>query len=272
MENENNPQKPLSPPQDSDDMPPPPVLDDELPPQPPKLKKSPKGLVVVLVVIAVLTLAGIAGWLLFGRDSGTTNPPTNQPTQNNTTTNTDDVPEAVNSETFTSSPYRITFQYPKTWKVTENNDNSLLVESQAFTYKMNNGQTKNGNFRVYVTKPASNDDSAIIAKGVANQASTKLVYTKPTPAQRTETNLSTFGLDSENNFVFLLITGNFTLQKGDTLGPNFGKEIETIVIGGGYSEPGLQPGMATNVVPLSGFQETNAYKQAIAIIQSFEIM
>jgi hypothetical protein len=148
----------------------------------------------------------------------------------------------------------------------------MLVQSQAFTYKTADGQSKNGNFRVYISKPATTDDSAVIAKGVANQPSTKLVYAKPTPAQRTETNLSTFGLDSDNNFAFLLITGNFALQKGDTLGPNFGKEIETIVIGGGYSEPGLTPGMGTNAVPFSGFQNTNAYKQAIAIIESFEIM
>ena len=51
-----------------------------------------------------------------------------------------------------------------------------------------------------------------------------------------------------------------------------GLSPETIVIGGGFSEPALEPGMATNPVPVDGFQSTNAYKQAIGIIESFEIM
>lgn len=253
------------------DMPPPPVLDDDLPPKPPKLKKSPKGLVIVLVVFLVLAVAGAAGWFFLLRDTAEPTAQTQQPAAD-TPAVTDDVPDATNSETFTSSPYRITFQYPKTWKVTEANNNNILIQSESFTYKTATGESKNGNFRVFVSKPVNSEDSVIIGKGVAIQASTKLVYEKPTPAQRTETNLSLFGLDNENNFAFLLITGNFTLQKGDTLGPNFGKEIETIIIGGGFSEPGKEPGMATNPVPVDGFQNTNAYKQALAIIQSFEIM
>lgn len=277
MENENNPVTPpiSQVPDDIPDseMPPAPVLDDELPPQPPKLKKSPKkGLMVVLVVILVLAVAGALGWFFLLRNQ-------DQPAQQQSQTPavekpaaTDDVPEASNTETFTSSPYRITFQYPKTWTVTEDNDNSFLIQSQEFTYKLASGESKKGNFRVYVSKPADAADSAIIAKGVAIQPSTKLVYKKPTPAQRTDTNLSLFGLDTENNFAFLLITGNFALQKGDTLGPNFGKEIETILIGGGYSDPSLTQGMATNPVPVEGAQDTNAYQQAIAIIESFEIM
>lgn len=255
------------------EMPPPPVLDDENLPKPPKLKKSPKkGLLIVLVVMLVLGAAGAAGWFFVLRDQGQPAQPQSQAPAADTPAATDDVPEASNTETFTSSPYRITFQYPKTWTVTEDNDNSFLVQSQEFTYKLASGGTKKGNFRVYVSKPADADDSAIIAKGVAIQPSTKLVYKKPTPAQRTETNLSLFGLDTVDNFAFLVITGNFVLQKGDTLGPNFGKEIETILIGGGYSEPSLTPGMATNPVPVEGFQDTNAYQQAIAIIESFEIM
>lgn len=254
------------------EMPPAPVLDDKAVPQPPKLKKSPKGLIVVLIIIMVLAAAGIAGWLLFGKPDQQTpaTPTADQPKAS--TTSTDDVPEAQNTETFTSSPYRITLQYPKTWTVTENNDNSLLIQSQSFTYKTASGDSQQGNFRVYVRKGAQQADSDIIAKGVAMQDSQKLTYTKPTPAQRAETNLSLFGLDSEDNFAFLLITGNFSLKKGDTLGPNFGKEIETIVIGGGYSQPGAEPGMATTSVPPTGFDQTNAYKQAISIIQSLEIM
>lgn len=267
MEPSQNPNP--QPPQPEDDLPVP-MLDDEAVPRPPKLKKSPKGLIIVVIIIAVLAAAGIIGWLLFKEPEPATTPPSTQSTQ--TTSSTNDVPEASNSETFTSSPYRITFQYPKTWTVTENNDNSVLVQSEDFTYKTQSGESKNGNFRVYIRKGATQADSDIIAKGVAMQNSQKLTYTKPTPAQRTETNLSFFGLDTDTNFAFLLITSNYDLKKGDTLGPNFGKEDDTILIGGGYSEPGLEPGMATNTVPPTVFDQTNAYKQAISIIQSMEIM
>lgn len=247
-------------------------LDDENLPQPPQVKKPfPKGLLVVIVVVVVLAVAAAVGWFLFIRKPAPASTPA-PTTDSSTTTSTDDVPQATNTESFTSNPYRITFQYPKTWTVTEDNDNSILIQSQSFTYKTADGQSKNGNFRVYVRKGATTADSEIIGKGVAIEPSQKLTYTKPTPAQRTETNLSLFGLNNTSNFAFLLITGNFNLKKGDTLGPNFGKEIETVIIGGGYSEPSMQPGMATNPVPVNGFQNTNAYKQAIAIIQSFEIL
>lgn len=268
METDKHPASPVDESQDLDL--PSPALEDEALPKPPKLKKSPKGIIIVLVVIGVLAAAGVIGWLLFNNPDPETTPTPSQ--QKQSTTSDNDVPEASNSESFTSSPYRITFQYPKTWTVTENNDNSLLIQSEDFNYKTVSGQSKNGNFRVYVRKGASQADSDVIAKGVAMQNSQKLTYTKPTPAQRTETNLSLFGKDDVNNFAFLLITGNYDLKKGDTLGPNFGKEIDTIIIGGGYAEPGLEPGMATNPVPPTGFDQTNAYKQAIAIIQSMEIM
>lgn len=253
------------------DMPPPPVLDDESVPKPPKLKKSPKGLMVVLVVIGVLALAGALGWFFFMRDSGQPAQQSQAPAAEETQASDDDVPEATNTETFTSDPYRATFMYPKTWEVTENNDNSILVQSENFTYKTVSGESKEGNFRVAIRKGATTADSEIIAKGVAIQASEKLIYTAPAPGQRTETNLSLFGKDKVDNFSFLLITSNFTLQKGDTLGPNFGKETDAFLISGGYSETGLEPGLATNQVSVDGAKSTNAYKQAIAIIQSLQI-
>lgn len=255
------------------DMPPAPVLDNENLPKPPKLKKSPKkALLVVLIIALILAVAGAAGWFFLIRpeEKPAPAPQTNQASQEDQTSNSD-VPEATNTETFTSDVYRITLKYPKTWTVTEDNDNSILVQSQNFAYETASGETKQGNFRIAIRKGATTADSEIIAKGVAIEASQKLTYTAPAPGQRTETNLSNFGKDKIDNFSFLLITSNFTLQKGDTLGPNFGKETDAFLIGGGYSESDLTPGLATNQVPVEGYNTTNAYKQALAIIQSLEI-
>lgn len=253
------------------DMPPPPVLDDESLPKPPKLKKSPKGLKVVLIIVAVLAIAGAAGWFFFVRPSAPTPQQQTAELAEEVAESKDDVPEATNTETFTSDPYRATFMYPKTWKVTEADDNSILVQSEDFTYQTVSGESKQGNFRVAIRKGATTADSEIIAKGVAIQPSELLKYTNPAPGQRTETNLSHFGKDNVNNFSFLLITSNFNLQKGDTLGPNFGKETDAFLISGGYSESGLEPGLATNQVSDAYFHTTNAYGQAIAIIQSLQI-
>src|SRR5205085_11593103 len=139
----------------------------------------------------ILAAAGAAGWFFFIRPDEKPNSQTAAtPTTEVSGDVTSDVPEATNTESFTSSPYRVTLGYPKTWTVTENNDNSLLIQSKGFSYKTADGQTKNGNFRVYIRKGGQKSDSDIIAKGVAIQASTKLTYTKPTAAQRKETNLS----------------------------------------------------------------------------------
>jgi len=253
------------------DMPKPSLEADELP-RPPKLKNGRKGLKVVITVVVALVLA-VVGWYFFIRKS----PAPAQPAANNNGSNertaddNDDVPEAQLSETYTNSPYRMTLKYPKTWEVAEQDDGSVIINSPDFSYKTSKGETKNGNFRVYIRKGATVADSEVIAKGVAIQPSEKLTYSNPTADQRKETNLSFFGLDDANNFAFMLITSNFDLKKGDTLGPNFGKETDTFIISGGYSESSMQPGMATNQIPVNGFQDTNAYKQAVQIIQSLQI-
>lgn len=244
-------------------------LADEAVPQPPKLKKSPKGLIIVLVIVLVLAAAGVVGWLFLGNNSDPAPQPEPAPQVNQTPT--DDVPEAQNTETFTSDVYRITFGYPKTWTVTEEDDNGLLIQSQEFTYKNISGEDTNGNFRVYIRKPSTTANSEIIAKGVAITASQKLKYTNPAADQRAETNLTNFGKDANNNFSFTLITSNFDLQAGATLGPNFALEADAFLIGGGYSQSNLTPGLATVEVPTDNYSSTNAYKQALAIIASLQI-
>jgi len=265
--------KPTPPTLDDDedfDKPPAPILDDENLPKPPKLKKSPKGLIVVLVIILVLAVAGAAGWFFLIR-------PEAKPAQQASTDTTvekatsNDVAQATNTETYTNDVYRITIKYPKTWTVADEDDGSIMIQSQNFSYETVAKGSKEGNFRIYIRKGATTADSEIIAKGLAIDPSQTLKYTAPAPGQRTETNLSNFGKDEVNNFSFILITSNFVLKKGDTLGPNFGKETDAFIIGGGYSESTLPPGLSTNQVPIEGYNTTNAYKQALAIIQSLEI-
>ncbi len=239
-----------------------------------KKKRSPKKLLVgLLVFLLLLGLAAGVTLVLKNRSEVTTAPSSPAATSDTAqqTTSNGDVPEAENSESFTSSPYRITFSYPKTWAVTEADDNGIRIESQKFTYKKTDGSEENGYFRIYIRKGARTQDGTIIGKGVAIEPSEKLKYTNPTSSQRKETNLSHFGLNTEDNFAFFLIAGNYELEKGDTLGPDFGKETETILIGGGYSGADLKDDLATNQVSIDWFKTTEAYKQAISILESLEI-
>ncbi len=238
-------------------------------------KKNPKkfliGLFAFLLVIGLAT--GIV-MLLINRDKPVPNNSNDTPAAGisaQQSAQINDVPEATNTESYTSSPYRITFSYPKTWTVTEANDNGIRVESKKFSYTKSDGSATTGNFRIYIRKGARDEDGSIIGKGVAITSSEKLKYDKPTPSQRKETNLSQFGINTPDNFAFFLIAGNYELKKGDTLGPDYGKEAETIIIAGGYSGDDHKDDLATNTVPTDWFKTTNAYKQAMAILQSLEI-
>ncbi len=69
-----------------------------------------------------------------------------------------------------------------------------------------------------------------------------------------------------------MIAGNFSLQKDESLGPEYGREPETYIIAGGYSSTELTDDLATNQVGLEYFSQTNAYKQAIEILKSLKIL
>ncbi len=239
-----------------------------------KKKKPKKFLIGLFVFLLVIGLAVVIVMLLKTPDKPVSNNSSASPVTNNSSqqpAQTSDVPEANNTESYTSSPYRITFSYPKTWMLTEASDNGIRVESKKFSYTKSDGSTTTGNFRIYIRKGGRDQDGSIIGKGVAIEPSEKLKYDNPTPSQRKQTNLSQFGMNTPDNFAFFLIAGNYELKKGDTLGPDYGKEAETIIIAGGYSSEDLKDDLATNAVPTDWFKTTNAYKQAMAILQSLEI-
>lgn len=183
-----------------------------------------------------------------------------------------DVPDATATKEYENGYLALKLDYPDTWKVSESeNKDGVRIESPQFNYQsLDKGQV-NGTFRIYIRKGARESESKYIGRGVAIGDSVKLVYTKPTQSQRTETNLSQFGLDNPNNFAFFLIAGNFSLKKGDVLGPSYGKEFDTYIIAGGYSADDLTDDLATHTVSNETFYNTNAYKQAVDILKSIQI-
>lgn len=229
--------------------------------------------IVFALALALVIIGGYIAWVVAG-DSKTEQPTQQQETNQQQIEETplfDDVSTSFVLEEFDDNDVDIELMVPSTWEVTKTKDQGLRLESQKFTFSTTTGEEVEGNFRLYFRKTARAQDSAYIGRGVASQASEKLSYTNPTNGQRPETNLSFFGLDEASNFAFLFIAGNFSLDVGDTLGPDYGKEPGTYIIGGGYSSEALEDDLQTYTVPLDYFNQTEAYKQAIQILESLRI-
>lgn len=183
-----------------------------------------------------------------------------------------DVPDASDTKAYENGFLGVKLTYPSNWTATEDeNKGSVRLESPNFSYPSSSKGTVTGNFRVYIRQGARDVDSKYIGRGYAMQPSEKLVYAKPAPGQRADTNLSLFGLDTPDNFAFFMIAGNFNLQRGDTLGPNYGKEQGTFIIAGGFSAKDVKEDLATNPVSADLVKTSNAYKQALDILKSLQL-
>lgn len=248
-----------------------PTAPSKTPKSPKSPRKFPKKLLLIVLILAAL---GYAGSKFMNNQDNQPAKPARQ-TQTPAASkeeDTDDVPATTTTEDYENGPLALSLKYPTTWTATDTNDRGVRIISPDFSYETSDGETVTGNFRIYIRKGAREQDSKYIGKGVAVQASEKLKYTSPEPGQRTETSVSFFGLDEPEAFAYFLIAGNFSLKKGDTLGPNYGKESDTYIISGGYSSKDLTDDMATNQVPLDYFAKTNAYKQALEIIKSLKLL
>lgn len=241
------------------------------PPAPQQTKprrKVGKTAIIILAIALVLVAGGLLAWKLTKPKSNTAqNSNSNAQTADTAKT---DLPASTGTKAYKNDIMRLSFTYPDNWTVTEDKG-TVTVVSPEFSYKSSDKGDVTGHFKLYVRQGAQTEDSKYIGKGVAIMPSEKLVYTNPAPSQRKDTNLSFFGIDTPDNFNYFLIAGNFDLKKGDTLGPNYGKEADTFIIGGGYSAKDLKEGLAMNNISVDQFQQSAAYKQAIDILKSIQI-
>jgi hypothetical protein len=238
-------------------------------PDPNTKKHGKKSLIIALVIVAVLVVGFVIWKLVLNKDK---KPGSSQTTSNQIKATTSDVPQTSQAKTYENDILGLKLSYPDTWKATEpDNKDGVRLESPNFSYTTTDKGELSGNFRVYIRKGARDVDSKYIGRGVAIKPSEKLTYSQPVTGQRSDTLLSSFGLDNTDNFAFFMIAGNFQLKVGDTLGPTYGKEAETFIVAGGYSSKDLADDLATNPVPKDGYDQTNAYKQAISIVNSLQL-
>lgn len=238
----------------------------------PAKKRSPlQKILVVLGFLLVLAALGYGAYKIGSRKPAP-KPTTNAEQQATSTSSEKDVPEVSETKDYENGFLGIKLTYPANWTITENDSrDSLRLESPEFSYQTASTGAVTGNFRIYIRRGAREVDGQYIGRGYAMQPSIKLIYTNPAPGQRADTLLTLFGLETPDNFGFFLIAGNYNLNQGDTLGPTYGREAETYIIAGGFSSKELKDDLATNPVSPELVTTSNAYKQAIKILESIQV-
>ncbi len=243
-------------------------------PKQPKTKGGSKRWLIPLVILA-MAAGGFGAFKLLKKKpapAASTAATSSQTATKPAETAIKDLPDSPLDTKYENGFLGVTLSYPSTWIVTAAADKtSVKLESPDFQYKTTDKGQITGNFRIYIRKAARTVDGKYIGRGVAIEPSQKLKYTKPAVGQRTETNLTLFGLDDTSNFAFMMITSNFDLKKGDTLGPNYGKEAETYIIVGGFSAKDRADDLATNTVDPSIVTTSQAYKTALEVLKSLQL-
>lgn len=243
----------------------------------PKQKKTfklSKKIVFFFIAVLLLTLIALAWIFIPPKDQAGQN----KPAENQQPVNSEQLTQQTNkdglsaelSESYTNDFLRITFKYPKSWKITDEND-IIMAKSPISSYKLKDGTDKEGFFKFYIKKQAKPDDGKYLGQGYAVDASQKISYTQPQTGQRPTTFLTNFGLNTPDNFAYFIIQGNYNLKKGETLGPNYANEVDDFLISGGFGTVEKQKPLETDLLALDSFADNQEYKTAIEIVKSLQI-
>lgn len=237
-------------------------------PNPPVKRKSRLILITLIIIILCLISAGIYYFLLRPKDSS----PTAQPSTSDSTTAEPKKSSSTTTELkkHTGDFPRMELSYPATWTLVEK-DNSVTITSPEFDYKTSSKGVVKGNFSIYIRMGAREQEGKYIGRGVAIRPTEKLVYDAPSSTQRKDTNLTLFGLDTADHFSFFLISGDYVLQKGETLGPNYGREAETYIIAGGFGSSKQVDPLDYNNLKAEDATNDESYEQGIAIVKSLKV-
>lgn len=239
----------------------------------PQSKRPTKKIIIISVAVALIAAAAAMTWLLLFNDKEAVAPSRNvsdNAQEKNENSSPAQLANSELSQSHTNDFLRLTFKYPKDWKVSDQND-VIVVTSPNFEYSKKDGQETEGYFKVYIKQQATPDDGKFLGRGVAIGPSEKITYASPQPGQRSETFLTNFGLDAQENFAYFVVQGNFDLKPGDTLGPKFAGEAGAYLIAGGYSGAEQKMPLETNLVSLNYFPNDQAYKTALSIVKSLQL-
>jgi hypothetical protein len=232
-------------------------------------KGGKKRLLIIIASAVVLLLAAAAVYFfVFAKKSDDPKPAsTNKPST--ATEQPAPAADAATPKTYKSVKLNVEFTYRTDWIMRENSDKSeIILTSPQVSYQKKDGVAAQGVFTLKIRNGIVPDVmKPTIASAVAVKDSEVIAYTAPAGEQRKYTNLSFGGNGTNQNF--FIVTGSIAFKAGEAFGSNIDTQGSVYIFAGGY---GTDPNdaLAFDAVPKGSF-ETETYKQAKAIIESFKI-
>lgn len=228
-----------------------------------------KYLIITSILIIIFAAAGFAAWKFLLTDSNqTADQPVSETESQNEAANGSSLSELT--QEYTSDRLLIDFKYPTDWKVDENSG-EIIVYSQEAEITDVSGEAVSAEFRLLIKQGAEETDSEYLGHGFVIKKSKPIKYTDPAAGQRKKSFVTDFGLDSSDNFAYFIVQGNFELEKDETLGPDFAKEADAILISGGfYSKDSKGKTKLVSLDPET-YQLDEAYLSAIEIVKTLRL-
>jgi hypothetical protein len=202
--------------------------------EPPKKERNPTWRKVLIVLTAVVILAGLATGAYFfikNRDSGKAEKEPTASTQTEETAPPATSQISTTTKNYSSANFNLSFDYPDDWKVTDSGG-VLTVKSPATSLKDAGGQQTNG--QIVMTIRAKDQKLTEFDEGaaMASRQSVKIDYTKPTQSQRGSTYesfLAYFGSDSGTVLDGVYITGDSGYTKGQSIPKDDVLKVEPVI-------------------------------------------
>ncbi len=164
----------------------------------------------------------------------------------------------------------IDFKYPTGWKVNEDTG-EITVTSPKTKIEDFGGENIETEFKILIKQGADQSDSEYLGRGFAVTKSMPVKYSDPAAGQRKKSFITDFGLDSSDNFAYFVLQGNFELEKDETLGPDFAKEADAILISGGFYGEDSEDKTKLVYLDPEVYQANETYLTAVEIVKTLRL-
>lgn len=153
----------------------------------PRKKRRFVGFLGWMLLIVLLTGGGAAaGWYFWLRKEPKPAPAVSQQAPSVSPPSAAEEP----TDTHTSTAFLLQFDYPQTWKVTDNPDNTITAVSPAMKLKLAGGKTQTGQIVMTIRHKQISLPEFKNGNATAVRESEKIDYAKPSQAQRASTYIS----------------------------------------------------------------------------------
>lgn len=185
-------------------------------------KKSKRNKIIFVVVLSLIIVGAAAYFFLLKPEPKQQTVQTSQPVQNQEQT------EVVGTEKYSSTSLRLSFDYPKNWKLDDATQGLVKVESPVTKLSDINGESSDAKVVVTFLSAGSEVPAFEEASATAMIDSEKITYDSPSQNQRKQTYLSFAGFGAAGlDAVF--ITGDAGYQKEQIIPESDIKKIEPII-------------------------------------------